>query len=164
MKTAIYCRVSTDDQNIDQQRALLVEYCNKNNHIFRSYMDEAVSGKIEDRPQWQKLIADCERGEFEAILVVKADRITRTLKYALWFYDWLQAHKNVRLISLYDSINFDTPDGYFVFMLNCLLSERELLVNQWRMRIGIERAKKEGKYKGRAPGSKNSQKFTRTRI
>jgi DNA invertase Pin-like site-specific DNA recombinase len=152
MKICIYCRVSTDDQNIDQQRALLVEYCNTNNHIFRSYMDEAVSGKIEDRPQWQKLIVDCERGEFEAILVVKADRITRTLKYALWFYDWLQAHKNVRLISLYDSINFDTPDGYFVFMLNCLLSERELLVNQWRMRIGIERAKKEGKYKGGVKG------------
>ena len=33
-------------------------------------------------------------------------------------------------------------------MLNCFLSEREILINKWRSRIGIERAKKEGKYRG----------------
>jgi DNA invertase Pin-like site-specific DNA recombinase len=114
-----------------------------------------VSGTINDRPDWVNLIKDCERNMFEAILVVKTDRITRNLKYAVWFYDWLMEHKNVKLISLYENIDLTNPDGYFVFMLNCLLSERELLVNRWRGRIGIDRAKLEGKYLGRKKGSKN---------
>ena len=44
-------------------------------------------------------------------------------------------------------MDLQTPDGYFTFMLNCLLSEREILIDKWRSRIGIERAKKEGKYR-----------------
>jgi site-specific DNA recombinase len=148
MKVALYARVSTDEQNIEQQRQLLIDYCNLKGYSYRTYKDEAISGSIDDRPEWNELIKNCEKNEFEAILVVKTDRITRSLKYAIWFYDWLLAQKPLKLISLYDSIDLDTPDGYFTFMLNCLLSERELIINRWRSRIGIERAKKEGKYKG----------------
>jgi site-specific DNA recombinase len=153
MKVAIYVRCSTDEQNIGQQRELLVKYCNEKSFQYRTYSDEAISGSISERPEWQRLLRDWEL--FDAILVVKIDRITRSLKYAIEFWDWLQAHPQITLISLYDSIDLKTPDGYFTFMLNCLLSERELLINRWRGRIGIERAKKEGKYKGRVKGSKN---------
>lgn len=70
------------------------------------------------------------------------------LEYAVWFYDWLIAHPTIKLVSIYDSMDLQTPDGYFTLMLNCLLSEREILINKWRSRIGIERAKREGKYRG----------------
>ncbi len=60
----------------------------------------------------------------------------------------LIAHPEVKLVSIYDSVDLQTPDGYFTFMLTCLLSEREILINKWRSRIGIERAKKEGQYRG----------------
>jgi putative DNA-invertase from lambdoid prophage Rac len=148
MKVALYARVSTDEQNIEQQRQLLIEYCNQKGYQFRTFKDEAMSGTINDRPEWVNLLKECERKQFDALLVVKTDRITRSLKYAIWFYDWLMSQKPLKLISIYDSIDLDTPDGYFTFMLNCLLSERELIINKWRSRIGIERAKKEGKYKG----------------
>jgi len=145
--------VSTDEQNIDQQRNLLVKYCAEKGLQYRSYADNGISGKVSDRPGWQKLIRDCERGNIDTILVVKVDRITRELKYAVWFYEWLQSNP-VKLISLYDNIDLTTPGGYFMFILLCLLSERELLDNKWRSRIGIERAKKEGKYKGGKAGRK----------
>lgn len=150
----LYCRVSTDEQNIIQQKELLVKHCKEKGWQFRTYGDSGVSGSISDRPQWNNLIRDCEKGSIDTIMVVKVDRITRELKYAVWFYEWIQRHP-VKLISLYDSIDLDKPDGYFLFMLLCLLSERELLVNRWRSRLGIELAKKEGKYKGRKPGAKN---------
>ena len=150
----LYCRVSTDEQNIVQQRELLVKHCNEKKWQFRTYGDSGTSGSISDRPQWNQLLKDCEKGSIDTIMVVKVDRITRELKYAIWFYDWLQEHP-VKLISLYDSIDLDTPDGYFNFMFQCLLSERELLILRWRSKIGIERAKKEGKYKGRKLGAKN---------
>ena len=150
----LYCRVSTDQQNIAQQRQLLVKYCNEKKLKYRTYADKGISGSVSERPEWNKLIQDCEKGIIDTILVVKVDRITRELKYAVWFYEWLQEFP-VRLISLYDSIDLETGDGYFNFMLQCLLSERELLILKWRSRIGIDRAKKEGKYKGRKKGSKN---------
>lgn len=151
---AIYTRVSTDDQNINQQRDLLVEYCKKNNFLFRSFQDEAVSGKLIDRPEWIRLLKACENKEFDTILVTKYDRITRNLKYSIEFLEWLQMH-NIKLISLYDGVFEFTPDQIFMFKMKCLLSEHELEVTKWRSRIGIERAKKEGKYKGRVKGSKN---------
>ena len=115
-------------------------------------MDSGVSGSISDRIQWQQLLKDLENKEFDILLVTKVDRITRSLKYAVWFYEWLQSNAHIKFISLYDSIDLTTPDGYFNFMLQCLLSERELQINKWRSRIGIERAKLEGKYKGGTKG------------
>jgi len=151
---AIYCRISTDDQNIHQQRDLLVEYCKKNNLQYRTFLDEAVSGKLIDRPSWNKLLKECETKDFDSILVTKFDRITRNLKYSIEFLEWLQVN-NIKLISLYDGVFEFTPDQVFMFKMKCLLSEHELEVTKWRSRIGIERAKKEGKYLGRKKGSKN---------
>ena len=150
----LYCRVSTDEQNIAQQRQLLVKHCCEKGLQYRTYADMGVSGSISDRPQWNQLIKDCEAGKIDTIMVVKVDRITRELKYAVQFHEWITTRK-IELVSLYDSIKLEEPDGYFTFMLLCLLSERELIINRWRSRIGIERAKKEGKYKGRKPGAKN---------
>jgi DNA invertase Pin-like site-specific DNA recombinase len=148
VRVAIYARVSTDEQNIQQQIDLLKDYCKRNALSFRTYADEGISGSISARPKWQQLLSACERKEFDAILVVKTDRITRSLKYAIEFFEWYKNNSPLKIISLYDSNDLDSSDGYFTFMLNCLLSERELLISKWRSRIGIDRAKKEGKYKG----------------
>lgn len=149
MKVAIYCRVSTDDQHIDQQREMLVDWCNRYEHTYRTYKDENQSGKISDRPEWQRLLSDVNKEGFNAILVTKWDRITRDPKYGREFLDWLKPLHDTgfRLLSIFDG-DFDfSPDKVFQFHLKCLLSEYELTVLKWRSRIGIERAKKEGKYK-----------------
>ena len=65
MKVAIYARVSTDEQNIEQQRQLLIDYCTSKEYTFRTYKDEAMSGTISDRPEWQNLLKECEKGTFE---------------------------------------------------------------------------------------------------
>ena len=121
MIVAVYCRVSTDDQNINQQRDLLLNYCRDRGWKYRTYTDEALSGKISDRPAWKQLCRDCERGDFGAILVSKFDRITRDLRYSLDFLEWVEYVK-IPIISLYDGQNdLETPDGRFMFKLKCLL-------------------------------------------
>jgi len=154
MMFAIYARVSTDDQNIDQQIKLLKDYAKSRGWNIRTYSDYAISGKIEERPQWQKMLKDLEKGGFDGILVSKYDRITRSLEYAIKFLNWFQP-RTLRLVSIYDGEFKNTPDDVFTFKLKCLLSEYELSQLAWRRAIGIERAKKEGKYKGRKKGSKN---------
>lgn len=152
MKAAIYCRVSTEDQNISQQKELLVRYCNEKSIQYKSYSDDAISGTINDRPEWNKLLKDCENGNYNKIIVTKWDRITRDLEYAIRFIKWISEQKEIHLISIYDGQLDLSPDKIFQFKLKCLLSEYELDLLRWRSKIGIERAKKEGKYKGGKKG------------
>jgi len=153
----IYVRVSTEEQNVKQQLTYLKEYCLSKRWNYRSYIDNGVSGEISDRPSWLQLLKDVDSGKVDTILVSKYDRITRDLEYAIEWLKWVES-SSVKLISLYDGEFLGSPDDIFTFKLKCLLSEYELNQLRWRSRIGIERAKKEGKYKGRPKGSKNIKK------
>lgn len=152
----IYARVSTDDQNIDQQIKLLKDYARRNGFLIRTYNDYDVSGNLSigNRPAGKKLLHDLETNKIQGIIVSKWDRITRNLRHGIDWLDYWDLHK-FKWLSLYDGEFLGTPDHIFTFKLKCLLSEHELNQLRWRSAIGIERAKSEGKYKGRQKGSKN---------
>ena len=151
-----YSRVSTDDQNIKQQNDLLIQQCRNNNQKYRSYTDFDVSGKVPifDRESGKKLVQDLIKGNVQGIRVTKWDRITRNLQHGLDWLKFWEEHK-FKWYSIYEGEFLGTPDQKFSFKLKCLLAEFELDQLEWRRNIGIERAKAEGKYKGRVKGSKN---------
>lgn len=160
----LYARVSTDEQNVKQQLEILIKYVKSKNLKYRSYPDEGFSGTTTDRPKWSELLNDCLNKKINKIMVVRSDRITRDLSYALTFLNFIQENK-IELVSLHDGINikpfenaesisdlFTLVDNIFRFKLSCLLAEREIMLQSERRKIGIERAKKEGKYKGGKKG------------
>jgi len=156
----LYVRVSTDEQNIEQQIQFIKEYTKRNNLKIRTYNDFDVSGKIPitERPAGKNLIRDMKNGIIQGLIVAKWDRITRVLKHSLEFLEFWEKYK-FSWISIYDGTFTGTPDNIFTFKLKCLLSEYELQQLEWRRNIGIARAKKEpGKYLGRKKGSKNKIK------
>ena len=73
---ALYARVSSDRQDVDlsvaaQLRALR-EYADKNDYeIVREFVDEAESGRVMTRPEFQRMIEEAKRTEtpFEEILI-----------------------------------------------------------------------------------------------
>jgi DNA invertase Pin-like site-specific DNA recombinase len=75
---ALYARVSSDRQDVDlpvsaQLRALR-DYARKNGYIVaREYVDEAESGRIADRPEFQKMLNEASKPEapFKEILTRK---------------------------------------------------------------------------------------------
>ena len=75
---ALYARVSSDRQDVDlsvsaQMRALR-DYADKNDYeVVREYVDEAESGRVMNRPDFQKMIEEAKRTEapFKEILVWK---------------------------------------------------------------------------------------------
>ena len=79
----IYARFSSDlqrEESIDVQLRACREYAvHKELNIVGVYADEAVSGKTANRSQYQKLLRDCQRGDFSVILIHKYDRIGRNL-------------------------------------------------------------------------------------
>lgn len=76
-KVAIYCRVSTDKQELDNQLIQLREYCRKANYeIFREYT-EVISGKEIKRPAYDALFIDAHKRLFDLVLFWDLSRFSR---------------------------------------------------------------------------------------
>jgi len=147
-KAAIYARVSTgkQDQSLEEQKRLLEEYCDKNGiYICRIYA-ETASGSKDDRPQYNDLMREVEmqRNEFNVVVVWKLDRFSRSMQSLINGLDFLKKH-NIEFISVSDSIETSTPQGRLMFHLFGALAEFEQNLIMERTRVGIERAKREGR-------------------
>lgn len=126
MKSAIYVRVSTEEQkegfSILAQIKLVTEYCEKNNiSIHKIYTDEGISGQKEDRPEFQQMIKDAEKHLFDVILVHKFDRFARNVELSQKIKNRLKKAK-INVISITEPIE-DSPIGFFQEGLLELLSE-----------------------------------------
>ena len=68
MKVAIYARTSTQKQEYDRQIDALKKYCATNKHEIIGIYEEKLSGKIDDRPEFQKLCS-LSKNEVDMVLV-----------------------------------------------------------------------------------------------
>ena len=113
---ALYARVSSDRQDVDlsvsaQLRALR-DYAQKHGYLVaREYVDEAESGRIADRPQFQKMLNEATKPEapFQEILVWKFSRFTRKREHAVAFKAMLR-RRGVRVVSITEHAD-DSPTG-----------------------------------------------------
>ena len=75
MTAVIYARYSTDSQreeSIEGQIRECTAYAEKNGFtVVKHYIDRAISAKTDNRPQFQQIIKDSERGIFDIIIVWK---------------------------------------------------------------------------------------------
>lgn len=112
-KGVIYARYSSDKQN-EQSIAGQVDTCTewaKNNDIevVHIYHDEALTGKTDKRPDFQRMITDAKSGKFDYIIVYKLDRFARNRYDSAIYKAQLKKH-NVRIISAMENIA-DGPEG-----------------------------------------------------
>ena len=77
----IYARYSSDnqtEQSIEGQVRVINEYAKRNNiPIIESYIDRAISGRREDRPEFQRMLKDSKNKNFGYVLLYKFDRFSR---------------------------------------------------------------------------------------
>ena len=82
---AIYIRVSTIRQaeegfSLDAQTSKLISFSEQNDYeIYKIYSDAGKSGKDTNRPGFQEMMNDMKKGLFNKVLVVKLDRISRSV-------------------------------------------------------------------------------------
>ena len=82
MQTALYLRVSTAQQRPDLKRMGCAAYATRAElEIVATYMDHAVSGRQETRPQLQALMRAARRHAFACVLVWKFDRFARSVTH-----------------------------------------------------------------------------------
>lgn len=114
MKTAvIYARYSCDnqtEQSIDGQLRVCEEYAQRNNIlILNTYIDRAMTGTNDNRPDFQKMLKDSNRKEWDYVLVYKLDRFSRN-KYETAIHKKTLRDNGVKVLSAMENIP-DTPEG-----------------------------------------------------
>jgi site-specific DNA recombinase len=108
-----YNRFSSDNQrteSIDAQIRFNHDYAKKQGiEIIKDYKDEAVSGKTDDRPQFQQMLSDAKAGLFNVVICHKVDRFARNrIESAINKYNLRKC--NVKVLFSGQSID-DTPEG-----------------------------------------------------
>ena len=69
-RVAIYCRVSTDEQDATTQERMCREYCARMGHdVFKVYTDAGVSGARQSRPAFDELLNDMRLYRFNCVMV-----------------------------------------------------------------------------------------------
>jgi len=116
-KTAIYTRVSTEDQakegfSLDSQIVKLKAYCKARDWtIFDVFIDDGFSGRNTKRPAYKRLLELID--SWDVLLVIKMDRIHRNSKnFMLMMEDLKKLDKE--FVSMMESLDTSTAMGRFV--------------------------------------------------
>jgi DNA invertase Pin-like site-specific DNA recombinase len=149
MKTAIYIRVSTDKQTVENQLPIIQDYCKRNNYVVFDIYQDVISGRTDSRPDFDRLINDMRKHRFDCIMVYKLDRIGRSLKHLLQLFEEFRNNK-IDFVSVTQNINTSTPEGRMFLHLLMIFAEyeRELTVARINDTLGRykEHLKNEGKF------------------
>lgn len=151
LQVALYARVSTLDKGQDpemQLRELRELARTKGFTIAEEFVDHGVSGAKDSRPQLNRMMAAAKEGKFQAILVWKLDRFSRSLRHLINSLAVLEQHQ-VAFISLQDNIDLSTAMGRLMTQILGAFAEFERAITQERVRAGLRNAKAKGKQLGR---------------
>ena len=160
-KGALYLRVSTAEQTTLNQEIELKKYCENNNiEIFNIYKEEGVSGSKTSRPQLDLMLQDMRKGLFNCVIVWKFDRLGRSTAHLLQVLEELKNRK-VRLIATSQNIDTSTAMGKFFFTILSGFAEMEREMITERIKLGLQRRKKQGKPLGRQKGAKDKSRRKR---
>lgn len=114
--TALYCRLSSDDgfdgdsNSIKTQKLMLSKYAEENGFDnLKFYVDDGYTGTNFNRPDFQRLIYDCDMGFVSTVIVKDLSRLGRDhLQVGAYIENYFPERK-IRLISINDA--FDSIDG-----------------------------------------------------
>src|SRR5262245_3859817 len=110
MRAAIYARVSTADQQPENQLAELRRYAEARGWTASEYVDH-ITGTKDSRPALDHLVKDAKRRKFDVVVCWKLDRLGRNLKHLIVLLDDLQA-LGVAFVSLGEGIDATMPSRY----------------------------------------------------
>lgn len=149
MKTAIYCRVSTDTQDVGMQLHSLREYCQARKfEIFKEYVDQGISGTKDSRPALNCLMDDARKRRFDAIVVYRFDRFARSSRHLIQALEEFKS-LGIEFISFQENIDTSSPLGKAIFVIVGAMGELERNIIVERVKSGLKAARSKGTRLGR---------------
>lgn len=149
-RAAIYIRVSTDKQHTDNQRPAVLRLAEARGlEVVTIYEEQASS--VKHRPQWEALKDAAHRGEFSALVIFAIDRLGRSMVGNV--QEILQLDRlGVELVSVREPwLDTGGPVRSLLIAILSWVAEEERRQIASRSKLGVERARAQGKRIGRPP-------------
>lgn len=146
----IYARYSSErqtEQSIEGQLRVCQEYAKRENIVVvGTYIDRAMTGTNDNRADFQRMIKDSGRREWDYIIVYKLDRFSRD-KYATAIYKKTLKDNGVKLLSATECIP-DTPEGIIVESLIEGMGQFYSVELSQKVRRGMNESRRKGNFTG----------------
>jgi len=161
MKVAIYARVSTSEQTVENQLLALEKYAKRMEWEYDIFVESESTRKT--RPVKNNVYQALLRGEYDGLLIYKFDRWARSTTELISEMEVLVRRK-VSIHSLNEGFDISSSMGQAMLTVISAFAQLERDLIRERTLAGLERAKAQGKKLGRPKGSKDKGYRKRRRI
>ena len=146
--TALYSRLSRDDEavgdsiSIKSQKAMLEKYAEQNGFPnVKHFSDDGFSGKNFERPDWEKMIVEIEKGNIDTVISKDMSRVGRDYLQTGFYTEVFFREKGVRFIAIANHIDSQNREsGEFAPFLN--------IMSEWYLRDASRKVKASHKSRG----------------
>ena len=153
IKAVIYARYSShgqQEQSIDGQLRDCYAFAERQGYsVIGEYIDRALTGRNDDRPDFQRMLADARKKQFKYIIVWKLDRFARN-RYDSAVHKADLKKYGVRVISATENIT-DEPEGIMLEGLLESLAEYYSANLSKHVKRGMRESVLAGNYTGGIP-------------
>jgi DNA invertase Pin-like site-specific DNA recombinase len=165
-RVAIYVRVSTDKQTVENQVRELRQIAERRGwEVVEQYSDAGISGSKgrDGRPGLDQMLKDASKRRFDVVMAWAIDRLGRSLVDLLSTIQTLEAC-GVDLYLDQQAIDTTTPMGRLIFQVTGAFAEFERSMIRQRVHAGLKRAVEAGKKLGRPRISPVLEKRIQTQL
>jgi DNA invertase Pin-like site-specific DNA recombinase len=137
-RVAIYTRVSTDGQSVENQRRELLAVAERRSwEVLQEYSDHGISGAKgrDKRPAFDRMLKGATRREFDMIASWSVDRLGRSLQHLVAFLGEVRA-AGVDLYLHQQALDTSTPAGKAMFQMCGVFAEFERAMIVERSTLG----------------------------
>lgn len=150
MKVALYLRISKESSELDNQRLVLQDYCDKMHYEIVGIYADIISGASPKRPEFNHMLSDASKHKFSLLLFYSLDRFSRsgtrdTIRYLQMLDDYNVMYKSF-------TEQYIDSSGIFkdviIALLSTLAKQERLRISE-RVHAGLARARQQGRVGGR---------------
>jgi len=150
MKVALYLRISKESSELDNQRLVLQDYCDKMHYEIVGIYADIISGASLKRPEFNRMLSDASKHKFSLLLFYSLDRFSRsgtrdTIRYLQMLDDYNIMYKSF-------TEQYIDSSGIFrdviIALLSTLAKQERLRISE-RVHAGLARARQQGRVGGR---------------
>ena len=147
----IYPRFSSHGQNeqsIEAQIRICKEFAeNKGLKVVNIYPEKARTGTNDNRPAFQRMIADAQSGAFQYIIVYMFDRFARNRRDSILYKEMLKDKYGIRVLSALEPIAEDEGGEFYEMFLEWNAEKYSQRLSK-RVRDGLDTSVANGSYCG----------------
>ena len=158
-KVGVYCRLSDEDRDklnknddsnsIVNQRSMCLKYANQNGwNVVDIYSDDDFSGAGTYRPDFERLISDCENGKINLVLCKSQSRFSRDMEVIERYLHNKFIEWGVRFVSIVDNADTSIESNKKSRQINGLINEWYLDDLSNNIKKSLKNKREDGLYMG----------------